>query len=147
MTTLIYPRVHASDALYTSGSANGLETKTDPGAALTAQGIVPGTAGAQHINHTLHAHSMAARYAIEQHLLSWAPITHDDAPPTTAGLAAVASNTASGFFPGALPLLCKGGTNGTHIISDDLRGDTEANAGTVTTVRDAAYNPVGERVV
>lgn len=65
MTTPIIPPVFASDTNYSSGSASGTVTKTNPGAALTAQGILPGTAMAQHINYTLNSGSRANRCALQ----------------------------------------------------------------------------------
>jgi hypothetical protein len=48
------PREWASSELYTGGSAIGTDTKEDPGVAISAEGFVPGRAGAQHVNYVLN---------------------------------------------------------------------------------------------
>jgi hypothetical protein len=57
------PREWASDDDYSSGSAVGTPTKVDPGAALAAQGFVPGPVGAQHVNYQLAAGVAQAKRA------------------------------------------------------------------------------------
>jgi hypothetical protein len=87
------------------------------------------------------AATAATLQARRDFLYAWGVVALDDAPPTTAGIAAV-------WDPLSMRLLsCKGGSNGTHILGDDMRGDTAGDAGTVTTVRDAAYDPVAGKVL
>lgn len=59
MTTI--PRLWANDTNYSSGPASGTPTKEDPGAALAAQGWIPGPVGAQHLNHELNQYSRLLR--------------------------------------------------------------------------------------
>ncbi len=75
--TIRIPREFASDTNYTSGSANGTATKTDPGAVLLAQGIVPGVAMAQHINYELNELSVVARQVQLAALRQRALILHE----------------------------------------------------------------------
>lgn len=69
------------------------------------------------------------------------PMALDDAPGTGDNLAVIYDPTLH-FY-----LMSKGGTNGTHRAVDDMRGDTVADSGTVTSVRSAAFDPVANRSV
>lgn len=70
MTTLILPRRFASDTNYSSGPDTGTPTKVDRGAALTAQGFIPGSpVPAQHVNHALNAATGIARRTLSVDML------------------------------------------------------------------------------
>lgn len=77
MSSIRIPREFASDTNYATGSASGTATKTDPGAALVAQGIVPGVAMAQHINYELNELAVAAKQAQLAGLRQRALILHE----------------------------------------------------------------------
>jgi hypothetical protein len=69
MPNISIPRRWATDELYTAGSASGTPTKEDPGAALAAQGWIPGPVGAQHLNYELAAVTAMMRNAARAWLI------------------------------------------------------------------------------
>lgn len=111
MTAPLLPTEWASNAVYTAGSAIGLETKTDPGAALTAEGLTPGRNGAQHLNHLLNDLTVRARRAARVCALQFRRQSVMGVTlPSSGGLGVVSQNNA------ALPIVgAKGGTSGSFL--------------------------------
>ncbi len=140
MTDLPIPRKHASDLLYSTGPALNFPTKTDPGAALAATGIIPGVGyGAQSLNYTLNGHSRIARrqltlMALKLHILENDGITPSDLSDS---LGVVQTNTEE-------VLLVKGDANGVLRYTDlpvpELSGVTVAAL--TTNVRKVIGNAV-----
>jgi len=89
--------------------------------------------------------SVAARAATDQALRGFLStcgvIALDDVPPVGVGLAAVYDEVTG------LTLISVGGVNGSHVVADDMRGDTQATSGTVTGVVAGAMDPIARRVV
>lgn len=132
------PRAFASDDLFTSGSAASTETKTDPGAALSAQGFIPGRTGAQHHNWLFHSLTVAARRQLALTLCKprRLGITCDQAGGIGVcslgqGLPAIVGNGHSGGVPKAFE-------------GDVTLGGVVAS---LSIVNGAAYNPAGRIVL
>lgn len=78
MTTLLLPRIPATDTNFSSGTASGTPTKVDPGNTLAAQGFVPGTPlPGQHLNFLLHAALTALHQAQLDNLRNRALALHE----------------------------------------------------------------------
>ncbi len=104
--TVELPRLWASDTNYTNGSAAGTPTKTDPGAALSAEGFVPGRAGAQHLNYNLNKMSFAARQLLARAALQLVP-----ADNTLTSEAALAAASVGASVAGSVLVLKSGASN------------------------------------
>jgi hypothetical protein len=131
MTDVTYPREWASAG-----------DKTDPGVALSATGFEVGAPHSRaHFNYLFNEYSRIARWSVEQHLNSLAPITHDTNPASTVGMGAV-------YLPFQRKwLLFNGDTAGSHSVGDNPRGVTEADLGTLPTCRSVAVSTVTGRIV
>jgi hypothetical protein len=145
MTALNLPRVWASDDDYLSGSANGTPTKQDIGAALSAQGVLPGRATAQGFNFILNQYSVICA---RSGLLAASMLRPAHVPgvtfATTGGIAAVSQGSTS------LPLIgAVGGANGTFFAhpGSSLLGPGSVNLGSLTSCTGIARNASTGRVV
>ncbi len=103
MTTLLLPRIPATDTNFSSGTASGTPTKADPGNTLGAQGFIPGLPlPGQHLNFVLNAAVTALRQAQLDGLRQRALVLHpvgNTAVTITDGaesIGAVQPNNASG---------------------------------------------------
>lgn len=114
------PRRWASDVDYTSGPDVGTETKVDPGAALAAQGFIPGDpVPAQHVNHVLAGASGISRRAIAT--LALRPHLTDAAMADTSAACAAACVENGGFSEGIETVVVKAGTGGAlHVTDSDI---------------------------
>lgn len=141
--TIRYPRAWSTDTNFATGPSTGLPTKVDPGAAQAAQGFVPGVTpfSPAQLNFILANHADAARYALAAHLSSFTEVTPDTAPITGANIAAVYSSTLRQV------LLCKGGANSVHLVTDDGFATVRGTTGTVTGVTGMAWDPVTNTTV
>jgi hypothetical protein len=95
--TLYPPRIHATDAVYSSGVAVGTPVKADPGAALTAQGIIPGVGFlTQHVNHQLNRMSAVDRVVFKRLALQLHEVRKEGATitDTAASMAAISIDPA-----------------------------------------------------
>lgn len=139
--TVSFPRLWASDTNISSGSYAGTPTKVDPGAAIAAQGFVPGSpAAAQHINQVLNSVTDVARSIVTQHIFSLVAINPAATLPSSGGLAVHYDATES------KTLIMSGGTNGCTLVFDDGYGQTQADIGTLTVVDGVAYDPVAGKL-
>ncbi len=139
MSVLKLPRIWSSDTNYTNGSAAGTPTKADPGAALSAEGFVPGRAGAQHLNYQLNDLSLAGQGTTRLAALRMRLVSPTSFADTGAGIAAISSTT-----PGRIIVL-KGGASDVHA----LYSDENASIGTVASITSvvAAVARNGSRLV
>lgn len=137
------PEIWASSELYVSGPDAGTPCKIDPASNLN--GFIAGTgAAAQAMNFLLNQVTRQARASAEAGALyNWSLLHTADPPPSgTVGIGVV--------FDTALKrsLIVKGGSDGSHIVRDDTRAALSASStGTVTAVKDAAFDPAAGRVV
>lgn len=139
--SVVYPAAFATNVNFSAGPDVSTPVKIDP--ASPTDGFYRGMMAApQHQNFLHNQWSRAARFSVESAVLySWSPLLYEGGPPTTVGMAAVWDPV---LFR---TMLCKGGGNGTHVVSEDLLGITVNDAGTVTPVRDAARDPSAGTVV
>jgi hypothetical protein len=135
------PREWASDEDYSSGSANGTATKVDPGAALAAQGWVPGPVGAQHLNYQTAATVKQARRACTVNPLRLHRL-HVTAADTSEAIAAVQ------IVQGLPTVVIKTDTDGVlHVFDNDLPLEAGTVASITSFARGAAFDPNAERIV
>ncbi|MES2384551.1 MAG: hypothetical protein V4593_08375 [Pseudomonadota bacterium] len=149
MTKPIIPvaRRHASDTNYTSGPDIGTATKVDPGAALAAQGWLPGApVPAQHLNHLLASAAAVARRMLA--VLALRPHTTDAAFADSTAACAAACVENGGASEGIKALVVKAGTAGSMYVNDSdavtVAGDTVSVTSLVTSI---AYDNTAGRFI
>jgi hypothetical protein len=147
MTAIVYPREFASDTNFASGTSIGSPTKVDPTAGAEAQGAVAGLPfAAAHHNFSINLLSVAARWQVEQALLTLGPLFPEDAAEIGAeafdGLGVAIVNEDEDT------ILVKGGPNG---VWKEANGRVSAwgvsAGGAVSPCGAAGPNSFGEIVV